>query len=347
MDMNSESAPVRPKIKAIIRAPCKLRAHDVPRTRAPVYTKLTLFASVRAGNLHSIKEIYESSPLLFASVDCEGRTPLFMCAEYGHLACLQFIYSKFPKSISVVDMYGCTSLYVSALNGHLPCLEFIYSKCPELIDVSKNDCCTPFYASAYNGHLDCMKFIYSKRPQFIDIPNQNGCTPMYASAVGGHPKCMEFIYDKCPRSIATPSTQGFNPLYASVYSNHIECIKFIHKEFPQMLSDSKLLGICSDVQTFKYIDEANPDLINSFQPCDHESSSSRGLDIPSIRAYVEKKYPNLPKSKKCPCCRAPTKYYKQYGMTLTQCPICLEPSSTPWSGLCGHGVCGSCIDQLQ
>lgn len=272
------------------------------------HRKIAILNSAESGDLTTLKRLYESSPSLHNTIYL-GRTPLLICAHHGYLDCLEFIYSKHPESISVPTSNGCT----------------------------------PLYASAHRGHLDCLEFIYSKCPHSISIPNNSRCTPMYASASMGHLPCIKFILDKCPKSILTPRQDGSTPMCASVYNNHLHCIKFIYEECPHLLSDPRLLSICSDVNTFKYIDEAYPHLINLLYL--FPSDDNRGLHLPNNKEYVDMKYPQM-KFKHCPCCRTQTKYYRGYNLTLPSCPICLEPSSTPYFGLCGHGICSGCLELI-
>lgn len=129
-----------------------------------------IMSEARAGELESLKEIFEEIPkesLLDIKDDMTLATPIHMAAANGYLDTLQYLLSIIPKqdAISLTkakNETGNTALHWAAYNGHLEVVKFLVEEY-EADAFEKNEAGhDSIYEAENNGKVDVENWFLKK-----------------------------------------------------------------------------------------------------------------------------------------------------------------------------------------
>lgn len=129
-----------------------------------------IMSEARAGELESLKEIFEEIPkesLLDIRDDMTLATPIHMAAANGYLETLQYLLSIIPKqdAISLTkakNETGNTALHWAAYNGHLEVVKFLVEEY-EADAFEKNEAGhDSIYEAENNGKVDVENWFLKK-----------------------------------------------------------------------------------------------------------------------------------------------------------------------------------------
>nr|GMD73510.1 ankyrin repeat-containing protein At5g02620 [Ipomoea batatas] len=226
-----------------------------------------LHYAARAGNIASMKEIFENSgeeelAEVLVKQNFAGETALYVAAEYGyvdlvgemikyydlvaagikakngfdalHIAAKQgdldvvkVLMEAHPELSMTVDVSNTTALHTAATQGHIEVVNYLLERESSLAAIAKSNGKTALHSAARNGHLQVVKAILSKEPGLANRVDKKGQTALHMAVKGQNLELVEELIRSDPSSINTVDNKGNTYLHIATRKGRVKIVKLL------------------------------------------------------------------------------------------------------------------------
>lgn len=179
-----------------------------------------LAASCIIGNLELTKALLKAGADI-ESIDCEGRTALYMAAHDGHAKVAELLLDN-GAGLEVQNNYGTTPVNIASDRGHVEVVSLLLRKGANP-DTANHAGWAPLANASYEGHMETVKLLLDKKAN-PDTRGKEGWTPLYLALYGGYIEMANLLLSHGANP-DIPTQDGWTPLQIALFGGHIEVVK--------------------------------------------------------------------------------------------------------------------------